>query len=99
MVCHRSRIAPLVRGVALAVAAPVRAQDDPKPKPRTIVVTECVEQQYEVRRQAFRVECRPKVVESFRYETVCQPREQICTVTRRVPEMHTEIRRVCCNTW
>ena len=101
MVSPWKRIGLLVGVVAVAASAPARAEDDPqpKPKPRTVTITECVEQKYQVKREGYRIECREKVVEGFRYETACVPREQVCTVVRRVPEVHQEIRRVCCNTW
>src|SRR5262249_39743931 len=66
-------------------------------KMRTVLVTECVEEKYQTTRTAYRVECKPVVREAFRYETVCEPREQVVTVVKRIPEYRTEIRKVCHN--
>jgi hypothetical protein len=103
MVRHPIRLAILL-GVLTAVAvSPARAAEQasqPAPKStgptmKTIKVTECVEEKYPVKRTCYKMECRQETVEGFRCETVCEQRERVCTVVKRVPVMTTETRRVC----
>jgi hypothetical protein len=97
MACHRIRIA-LLLGTVAAFAAPLRAEDAPKatgPTMRTIQVTECVPERYEVKRTCYRMECKTETVQGFRYETVCVPRERVCTTVERIPETKTVTKRVC----
>ncbi len=74
---------------AQATAAPAA------PQYRTITVTECVPQTYTEQRTCYRQECRTEMVNSFK--TVCVPecRERVCTVTKRVPCVTTQMRKVC----
>jgi len=97
MACHRIRIALLLGAVA-AFAAPLRADDCPKatgPTMRTIQVTECVPERYEVKRTCYRMECKTETYDTFRCETVCVPRERVCTVVERIPETKTVMKKVC----
>jgi hypothetical protein len=101
MARHPLRLAMLL-GVLTAVAvSPARAADDaPKatgPCMKTIKVTECVPEKYQVTRKCYRVECRQETVKGFRCETVCEQRERVCTVVRRIPETKTVTQKVCCH--
>jgi hypothetical protein len=99
MVRHPIRLAVLLGALTAAAVSPARAADDcPKttgPTMRTIKVTECVEEKYPVKRTCYKVECRQETVQGFRCETVCVPRERVCTVVERVPVMTTHTRKVC----
>jgi len=101
MARHPIRLALLLGALTAVAVSPARAAEEfqaPKatgPKMKTIKVTECVPETYQVKRTAYRVECRQETVDSFRCETVCVPRERVCTVVERVPVMKTETRKVC----
>jgi hypothetical protein len=102
MARHPIRLAVLL-GVLTAVAvSPARAAEQAEQAPKatspamkTIKVTECVQEKYPVKRTCYKVECRQETVEGFRCETVCEQRERTCTVTKRIPVMKTETRKVC----
>ena len=100
MACHRIRLA-LLLGAVSAFVAPLRAADDcPKatgPTMRTIQVTECVPEKYEVKRTCYRMVCKQETYDTFRCETECVQKERVCTVVKRIPEVKTVTRKVCCN--
>jgi hypothetical protein len=99
MACH-IRIALLFGAMSAAAVSSARADDCPKPTGpvvRTIKVTECVAETYQVKRTCYRMECKTETYDTFRCETVCEPRERVCTVVRRVPEYKTTVQKVCCN--
>jgi hypothetical protein len=60
-------------------------------------VTECVPQTYTEKRTAYRYECRTEMVNSVKCVSVPECRERVCTVTKRVPVVRTEMRKVCKN--
>jgi hypothetical protein len=105
--CRLFRRASLLCTLALALAVPVRAQDGPKgdglkpppPQTRTITVTECVEEKFQEKRTCYRTECRTVQYDTFRCEPVCEVRERVCQVVKRVPVHTVETRKVCCNEW
>jgi hypothetical protein len=81
-------------------AAPVTPERIAAPHPagppmRTIQVTECVPEPYQVTRTAYRVECRQEAYTAYRTECVPEVRTRVCTVYKRVPEVRTEVRNVC----
>jgi hypothetical protein len=67
------------------------------PATRTITVTECVPESYTIKRTAYKFQCRTEVVNSCRTECVPECRERVCTVTKRVPVVTTQMRKVCKN--
>ena len=67
------------------------------PTYKTITVTECVPETYTVKRTAYKYECKTEVCDTFKTECVPECRERVCTVTKRVPVMKTECRKVCKN--
>jgi hypothetical protein len=101
MARHPIRLALLLGTLTAAAVSPARAAQavpaPTAPKMKTITVTECVPETYQVKRTCYRVECRQETVPGFRCETVCVPRERVCTVVKRVPVQTTETRKVCCN--
>src|SRR5262249_46133200 len=99
MACRSIRTL-LCCGVAFAaLSAPAPAQEPgcAPQKKRTLLLNDGVEEKEQTTGTAYRVEYKPVVCESFRYETVCEPREQLVTVVKRIPEYRTETRRVCHN--
>ena len=80
--------APACAPAACAPAAPTY---------KTITVTECVPETYTVTKTAYKTECRTELVDGFKCECVPEVRERVCTVTKRVPVMRTECRKVCKN--
>jgi hypothetical protein len=104
MARHSIRLAVLLGALTAVAVSPARAAEQacadkaPKttgPAMKTIKVTECVQEKYPVKRTSYKVECRQETVDSFRCETVCEQRERICTVTKRIPVTKTETRKVC----
>lgn len=99
MACHVIRIG-LIVGAISAAASVARAQDGCQnptgPTTRTIKVTECVPETYQEKRTCYRVECREEQYDAVRYEPYCEVRERTCTVTKRIPEYHTETIQVPC---
>ena len=97
MACHPTRVGLLLGAISAVAISSARADDcAPKstgPQTRTITVTECVPEQYQVKRTAYRTECRQETYDTFRCENVCEQRERVCTV--RVPETKTVMRQVC----
>jgi len=80
-----------------APAANANACAPTAPAYRTITVTQCVPETYQVRRTAYRMECQTQQYTYCRTECVAECRERMCTVTKRVPVMKTECRKVCRN--
>jgi len=102
MVRHPIRLAMLLGALTAVAVSPARAAD-PAPQAsgccmKTIKVTECVPENYQVKRTCYKVECRQETVDGFRCENVCEQRERVCTVVKRVPVTKTETRKVCCHT-
>ncbi len=100
MACHPVRTALLWGVVACAAISSARAGDAlpaPAANLKTITVTEYFEEKFATQRTCYRVECRRVEVDGFRFETVCEPRDRVVTVVRRLPVLTTEIRKVCCN--
>jgi hypothetical protein len=99
MARHPLRLAILLGALTAVAVSPARvAAQAPKstgPAMKTIKVTECVPETYPVKRTCYKVECRQETVDSFRCETVCEQRQRVCTVTKRVPVMTTQVRKVC----
>jgi len=62
---------------------------------RTITCTEWVRENYQVKRTAYRVECRQETYDTCRTECVPEVRERTVCVTRRVPVVKEECRKVC----
>jgi len=99
MARHSIRLAVLLGALTAVAVSPARAAAQaPKatgPTMKTIKVTECVEEKYPVKRTCYKVECRQETVDGFRCETVCEQRERVCTVVKRIPETKTVTRKVC----
>jgi hypothetical protein len=99
MVRHPIRTALLLVALTVVAVAPARAADaTPQatgPTMRTITVTECVPETYQKKITCYRTECKTETYDTFRCETVCEPRERVCTVVKRIPVMKTETRKVC----
>jgi hypothetical protein len=109
MVRQPVRIALLFGAVAAVAVSSAQAEEKPAPATpekiaapapkgppmRTIQVTECVPEQYQTTRTAYRIECKQEAYTAYR--TVCVPetRTRVCTVYKRVPEVRTEVRNVC----
>ncbi|MBM4069577.1 MAG: hypothetical protein FJ271_11600 [Planctomycetes bacterium] len=93
----------LIVGVVAAGASTVGAQEKitpvAGPAMRTIKCIECVPEQYQEKRTCYRIECREETYDTFRCETVCEPRERVCTVTKKIHEYRTETVKVCCHKW
>jgi hypothetical protein len=102
MVWQPVRIILLFGAVAAVAASPARADCcNPAPAPccapamKTIQVTECVPEKYQVTRTAYKTEC--KVETYTAYKSVCVPevRTRVCTVTKKVPVWTEVCRNVC----
>jgi hypothetical protein len=65
------------------------------PQYRTITVTKCVPETYTCKRTCYKTECRTETVQGCRTECVPECRERVCNVTKRVPVVKTEMRKVC----
>jgi hypothetical protein len=102
MVRQSVRIALMVGAVAVAAAAPARA-DQPvasgdgccSPPTRTICVTECVPETYTAKRITYKTEQRVETYTAYRCVPRTECRERVCTVYKRVPEWREECRKVC----
>jgi hypothetical protein len=96
------RKAALLGAVLAAVVSPARA-DDCTPAPgapaapqlRTVYVTQCVPETYQVKQTVLVPQTRTETYTAYRCETVPVVREQVVTCIQRVPEMQTVTRRVC----
>lgn len=94
------RKAALVGAVLAAVVSPVRADDCCPPAPcapqmRTVYVTECVPQTYQVQRTVYHTECRQQHYTAYRCECIPVVRERVVTCYKNVPECREVVRRVC----
>jgi len=102
MVRQSVRIALMVGTVAaVAAAAPARACDQQasngccSPQTRTICVTECVPETYQVKRITYRTEQRQETYTAYKCVPSYECRERVCTVYKRIPEWREECRKVC----
>ncbi len=96
------RKAALVGAVLAAVATPLRADDCCSPAPcapamRTVQVTECVPETYQVRRTVYHTECRQETYTAYRCECVPVVTPQVVTCYKNVSEIKEVVRRVCVN--
>lgn len=71
------------------------------PATRTVSCTEWVRETYQVKRTAYKVECRTETYDTCRWESVPVCKERTVCVTKRVPVYKEECRKVCHNvtTW
>jgi hypothetical protein len=100
MVWQPVRTALLFGAVAAVAVSTARADCNPAPAPcapamRTITVTECVPEQYQATRTAYKVECKQETYTAYKTECVPETRTRVVTTYKRIPEMRTEVRNVC----
>jgi hypothetical protein len=98
MVRQPVRLALLLGAITALAVSPARADQCSAPcapTTRTIRVTECVPEQYTVKRTVYKVECRQETVDGFRCETVQVQKERQVTHVRHVPTWKEEVRKVC----
>lgn len=65
------------------------------PAYRTITCTEWVRETYQTKRTAYKVECRTETYDTFKTECVPEVRERTVCVTKKVPVVKEEVRKVC----
>ncbi len=99
MACPSVRYA-LLLGALTAVAAPVARADTNVPAAtgpalRTIQVMELVEEPYQVKRTAYRLEARTETYDAFSYEAVSEYQDRVSTVVKKVPYVTTVMKKVC----
>jgi hypothetical protein len=117
MVCQPLRLALLIGAITAVAVSPASASFraprsnccDPcgpsagttAPATRTVSCTEWVRETYQVKRTAYRVECRTETYDSCRWESFPVCKERTVCVTKRVPVYREECRKVCENvtTW
>jgi len=99
MACQPVRIALLLGAITAVTVSPARADNCAPacttPCTRTIQVTECVPETYKVKRTVYKTECKTEVVDGFKCESVPETRERTVCVTKKVPVMKCETRKVC----
>jgi hypothetical protein len=109
MGCQPLRLALLIGAITAVAVSPVRANHraprccDPCGSSTTGAAyrsvnnncTEWVRENYQVKRTAYRVECRTEVCDSFRCERVPVCKERTVCVTKKVPVWREECRKVC----
>jgi len=103
MVCQPLRLALLIGAITAVAVLPVRANAQAPaccdgataPAYRTVTCTEWVRESYTTKRTAYRVECKTETYNTCK--TVCVPEciEKTVCVTKRVPVMKEECRKVC----
>jgi hypothetical protein len=100
MIRQQLRVALLASGILAALSCTVRADDCCKAEPcapafRTITVNEWVPEQYQATRTVYKQESHQECYTAYRCETVPETRTRTVTCYTRVPEMRTEVRKVC----
>ncbi len=109
MVCQPLRLALLLGAITAVAVSPVQAQFrsargnaccatscTTAPTYRTITCTEWVRETYQTKRTAYKTECRQEQYDTCRIECVPECRERTVCVTKRVPVVKEETRKVCC---
>ncbi len=109
MVCQPLRLALLIGAITAVAVSPVRANhrssnccnpcgpSTTAPAYRSVGCTEWVRENYTTTRTAYKMECRTETYDTFRCETVPVCKERTVTVTKRVPVVKEEIRKVMHN--
>jgi hypothetical protein len=93
MVCQPVRIALLLGAITAVAVSPARADVPCGPATRTIQCTEYVPETYVVKRTSYKVVCKQEEFTTCKWQCVPEVRERC--VTKRVPVMTTETRKVC----
>ncbi len=78
-----------------AKPAVVATADPCGPRTTTVMVEECVPEQYTTTRTAYRMEQVKENYTAYKTETVCEPRTRMVTTYKLVPEVKTCTRTVC----
>jgi hypothetical protein len=93
------RFALLLGAITAVTVSPARADNCASccttPCTRTIQVKECVPETYKVKRTVYKTECKTEEVDSIRCEKVSEVRERTVCVTKKVPVVKEEVRKVC----
>src|SRR5436190_6090618 len=108
MVCQPLRLALLIGAITAVAVSPARANHraqnccDPcgsscatAPAYRTVTCTEWVKESYQVKRTAYRVECKTESYQGFRCECVPTVQERTVCCVKKIPVVKEEIRKVC----
>ena len=109
MVCQPLRLALLIGAITAVAVSPARANfraprccDPCGSSSRTTGAVfrsagcyEWVKENHQVKRTAYRVECRTETYDAFRTECVPVCRDKVVTCTKRVPVWKEECRKVC----
>jgi hypothetical protein len=110
MVCQPLRLALLIGAITAVAVSPVRANfRAPRccepcgsssgcataPAFRTVNCTEWVRENVTTKRTCYKVECKQETYEAWRTECVPVCKERVVCVTKRVPVVREEVRKVC----